>query len=542
LPYRQQEWTGTAAQSWPVPTHVPVSSKPPENLTATVLGGVRLTSAGYFVTQVLTFASYLVLARVASPSDFGEFAAGSIFIGFGVVFAESGMLAALIHRRDRLDEAASTAVVATVAAGVGMGVVGVAVSPLIGLFFHSATIGSVAAVMPGYLVLRQAVIVPDALMQRRFSFLRRIIIEPVAALTFGATAITACSHGMRVWGLVVGWYAMGTSQLILSWALARWKPDFTAVSFGMWRDLVRYGRHVVAAEFVRRATDDLSTVLIGRFAGVAALGQFQYALRVAARPLDALVSTTSHVLYPAFARISDDPPRFRSAVVRSLRWMSVLALPASLLLFAFGEPLVVLAFGERWRDAGNALTAMCLFPAGHSFDSLGSEVFKAAGRPNLLFRMHSIGLLLTAVFMAALLPFGINGVAAAISLRSVGVAAYALYAIGAVIKAPRRDLLAELWPPTISALVAAVVVVPVEHFVVHPDGALTLVALAVLGAEMCLALVVYVAALRIVAPRTGMTILHGVRRAPLLLFRKHRRDVPADADSRPPVATTSRQI
>ena len=120
-------------------------SKPPANLTATVLGGIRLTSAGYFVTQALTLTSYLVLARLATPSDFGEFAAGSIFIGFGVVFSESGMLAALVQRRDRLHEAASTALVATLAAGVALGLVGVAVSPLIGLFFNSATIGLVAA-------------------------------------------------------------------------------------------------------------------------------------------------------------------------------------------------------------------------------------------------------------------------------------------------------------------------------------------------------------------------------------------------------------
>jgi O-antigen/teichoic acid export membrane protein len=508
-----------------------VSSKPPGSLTATVLSGVRLATAGYFLTQALTFASYLVLARLASPSDFGEFAAGSIFIGFGVVFAESGMLAALIYRRDRLEEAASTAVVATIAAGVGMGLVGIAVSPLIGLFFHSATIGLVAAVMAGYLLLRQAVIVPDALMQRRFSFLRRAVVEPVAALIFGATAITACSYGLGVWGLVLGWYAMGTGQLILSWGLARWKPDFTAVSFGMWRELVSYGRHVIAAEFVRRTTSDLSTVLIGRFVGVPALGQFQYAQRVAARPLDALVNTTSHVLYPAFARLSDDAPRFRSAVVRSLRWMSVIALSASLLLFAFGEPLVVVAFGERWREAGNAVRAMCLFAGGHSFDSLASEVFKAAGRPKLLLRMHSLGLLLTAVFMLTLLPFGLTGVAAAISLESVGIAAYALGAIQDVIGAPRRDLLAEVWPPTLAAVVAALVVFPVEHYL-PPDEAGTLVSLVVLGAEMSLALAVYVAAVCIAAPRTGRTIVHALRRAPAGLFRNHRLGVASDAARR----------
>jgi O-antigen/teichoic acid export membrane protein len=517
-----------------------VSSRPPANLTATVLRGVSLAGAGYVLTQAFTLASYVVLARVAAPSDFGEFAAGSIFIGFGMLFAESGMLAALIHRRDRLEEAASTAVVATVLAGIGMALVGVALSPVIGLYFDSKTIGLVAAAMSGYLVLRQSIIVPDALMQRRFSFLRRGVVEPAQAVTFGVTAITACSHGMGVWGLVLGWYAGGAIQVTLSWSLARWKPDFSAVSFGMWRELVRYGRHVIAAEFVRRTTADLSTLFIGRFVGPAALGQFQYAFRVAARPFDALVSTTSYVLYPAFARIADDAVRFRAAFLRSLRWMSVVAFPASLLLFALGEPLVVVVFGERWRDAGQALMAMCLFTAGHSFDSLGSEVFKAAGRPNLLFRMHLIGLVVTAAFMTALLPFGLIGIAAAISVRSLGVAAYAFRSIAQVIDVSRRRMLAEVWPPALAALAMAACIYPVEHFIMKADETRTLPALGILAAEVCLGLVVYLTVLGLTAPATAGTLVHGLRRAPTRLARRRRLEPTVDTEPRPPLANSPR--
>jgi O-antigen/teichoic acid export membrane protein len=489
-----------------------VPSKPSASLTATVLGGIRLTTAGYLATQAITLTSYLVLAHVATPADFGEFAAGSIFIGFAFVFSESGMLAALVQRRDRLDEAANTALVATLSAGVAMALVGLAVSPLIGLFFHSATIGRVAAVMSGYIVLRQSIIVPDALMQRRFSFLRRGIVEPVSALTFAATAITACSHGMGVWGLVLGWYAMGTSEVILAWGLARWKPDLSAVSFATWRELVRFGRHVFAAEFVRRSTAQLSTLFIGRFTGAAALGQFTYALRVASRPLDALVNTTAHVLYPAFARIADDPPRFRGAVTRSLRWTSVVAFPASLSLFALGEPVVVVVFGERWREAGQAVRAMCLFTAGQSFGSLGTEIFRAAGRPNLSFRMNVVGLVSTAAFMVALLPFGLLGIAAALSLQAVAVAVYSLRTISRVVEVPIREIASDLWPPAAASTVAVACIYPLDRLVIHADQAGLLPALGLLAAEACLGALIYLAVLRATAPSTANTLLGVMRR------------------------------
>ena len=76
-----------------------------------VVRGAGITGAGVLLTQVITFASYIVLARLAGPAVFGTFAAAWTLVGFSTIFVESGMSAALIQRRDRLEEAASTAVV-----------------------------------------------------------------------------------------------------------------------------------------------------------------------------------------------------------------------------------------------------------------------------------------------------------------------------------------------------------------------------------------------------------------------------------------------
>jgi O-antigen/teichoic acid export membrane protein len=110
----------------------------PSNLTQTVVRGVGLAGSGYVLAQALTLGFYVVLARLATPSDFGDFAAGTLIVSVGYLFAESGMMAALIHRPDRLEEAANTATISTAVAGVLLGLGGLAVSPLIGLLFDSS--------------------------------------------------------------------------------------------------------------------------------------------------------------------------------------------------------------------------------------------------------------------------------------------------------------------------------------------------------------------------------------------------------------------
>ena len=198
---------------------------------------------------MLTFATYVVLARLASPEVFGTLAAGWTIIGVSSLIAESGMRSALIQRQDRLEEAAATATIATLAAGVALALLAFALSPLVGLFFHSHEVGLVAAALAGVLLMNAATVVPDALLRRRFSFLRRAVVDPINAVTYGVVAAALLAIGLGVWALVIASYASGIVRVTTVWLFIRWRPDLRLASFAMWRELARFARHIVASEF-----------------------------------------------------------------------------------------------------------------------------------------------------------------------------------------------------------------------------------------------------------------------------------------------------
>src|SRR4051794_12795773 len=158
-------------------------------LTGTVLRGTALAGIGFSMSQILTLATYLVLARLVTPTEFGQFTAGLVLVALAQLYTESGMMSALIYRRDRLDEAAATAVVATILGGLLVSLFLLAVAPAIGFFFNSGTVTGVAAAGSGLALVRATDVVPSALLQRRFSFLRRMIVEPGAVVAFGVTGI-----------------------------------------------------------------------------------------------------------------------------------------------------------------------------------------------------------------------------------------------------------------------------------------------------------------------------------------------------------------
>ena len=488
-----------------------MSSAAPPRLRSVVVRGIGLAGAGNLLTQAITFATYIMLARLLTPEDFGEFAAGSILVGLGTLFAESGMLSAVVQRRDRLDEAASTAFVATIASGLLLAATALAAAPLVGLYFDSREITLVAAAMSGYIALRQTTVVPNALLQRRFSFLRRMVVEPLSILAFAVSAVAGATAGYGVWSLVLATYVAIATQVGLSWGLVRWRPRLRLASFAVWRELIGFGRHITGGELVRHAAPQAAAALVGRFVGTSSLGQYHYATRVAERPLAMIVDGVSYVLFPAFARIAEDEARFRRAVLRALRSLTVVAYPASFILLPLGAPVAVTVFGEDWGGAGNALAAMCGVTAGRSLVSLGAHSAAAAGRPGVVFRIHLLGGILLLASTAVLLPFGLRGVGAALSLGALGTGAYALWRVADVIGAERSVVFGLTWAPLSAALVMSLGILLLERGVVDAASHEPGWSVALLAGEALAGLVVYAAVLCTLSPKTARDLAAGGR-------------------------------
>jgi PST family polysaccharide transporter len=465
-----------------------------------VLGGTGLTAAGFALSRSLTLVTYLVLARLAAPEVFGAFAAGTIIVGAGSMLVESGMLSALIQRRDRLEEALQTAFVATLVGGAAATLLALAVSPLVGLLFADRQIGLVAAASSGLLFLSAATVVPDAVLQRRFSFLRRVVVDPLGVAAFGVVAIASLAAGAGVWGLVFATYASEVVQIAAAWTASRFRPRPRLASFALWRELAGYGRHVLAGSMIDHVSLATNTFLLGRFLSPTALGQYRFAARFAILPQDLAVTAGSYVLLPALARVAAERERLERGVHRAYRLVVAAVAPASFLLLPLGPPLAVVLLGEDWRPAGVVLAILALASAPHAAGSVAAESLKAAGRPDVLPPLHLLGAVGSIVLMIALLPFGLAGVAAGVTIASVVADNVTVVRATRVLGFDGGAIVAAFWPPYVAGAVTAAVVFALEHLLVHADSHGIAAGLALIAAEALAGLGVYVACLLWLSP------------------------------------------
>lgn len=481
----------------------------PSDLTSTVVRGASFATVGYVLAQVLNLGFYIALARLLSPADFGEFAAATVLVAVSLMITESGLASAVIQRRDRVDEAASTATVATLISGTLFSILALAGSPLVGDFFDSEHIAALAAASAGTVFLRTSASISDALLQRQFSFLRRLVVEPATVIAFGVAAVIAAANDLGAWSLVIGQYAGYTVDSVLSWLLVRWRPRLRQVSFGMWRELVSYGRHVMVGTAIRHAADPASNAIVARLLGTGALGQFRYAIRLASTPHSLLLSAAAYVLFPAFSRIAEDMDRLRAAFLRSLRWVSVAAFPSGLVFVPLGVPLAVIIFGSQWREAGEALVAMALLPPGAGLAAVVEEALKAIGQPRHVVRINGLITVVTLVAIVALQPFGLAAAAAGLSIGAAVGGLYSLWLMHRVTAVSLRAMLAEVWPPLLAASLAAAGILALEAYVVDAESHGTLGGGLLVVAEALAGAVLYLGLIRALAPEVSATLRQG---------------------------------
>ena len=450
------------------------------------------------VVQVVYFVTYLILARLAAPAVFGVFASGSILLAFGEIVTDSGMPTAVLQRRSNIDGAAATALVSTFLGGFALALLSLALSPLVGLYFHSREIGLVAAALSGDLIVNGVVGAPGAPLQRRFA-LRRWRLELFAMLVFGVGSGLGLAYGLGAWGLVIGWVASTIFRAAGFWVLVRWRPNLRLVSWTMWRDLAAYARHILVSILLGEVQRVSTTALVGRSLGPTDLGLFRFGWRLATQATAPLLVANAYTIQPALVRLAETPARARSAVLASFRIVALIAFPSGAVFIPLGSVIAVLMLGEQWRGVGPILTALAPMAMATAMAAVPSEIFKSTGRQRLLPRVNALSAVSVIVLTLAFVSFGAEGVAWAWSTSTMLVALFSLAHIPGATGVSRRELAAAIVPQLGAALAAAGALVVVDRLLFPGQPHADLATLGRLIVELVLGAAIYIALILVVA-------------------------------------------
>jgi O-antigen/teichoic acid export membrane protein len=390
---------------------------------------------GYGGANALALLATLVLARLLVPNDFGLIALALALLAVAQIAQDSGLAAALIVHRGDVRSAAAAVLVFSPLVGIALYLLFFAAAPLAASFFDEPRLTDVVRVMALVLVLRGLTIMPSALLERQMRFGPITIIELGAGVAQAATAIGLAYAGAGVWSLVAGQLAFGAAKVVLSWSYSPLRPSPFEARVETLRELMRYGRHVGAANLINYGNANSQGIIVGRVLGATPLGYYTIASRLAYMPVSVVGNVVGRGVFAALSRVGDDRARFRQIWLENIQRLALLAIPAGIGLTLVADPLVLTLLGESWEPAIRPLQLLALSSVVASFSGTSSEVFQALHRPKLRVAGETVYLaLIVPALVVGTHSDGIVGAAAAVlvvrGLVGIALVAFTLRLLG----------------------------------------------------------------------------------------------------------------
>jgi len=352
--------------------------------------------------RLITLASLVALARLLAPEHFGVVAFALVFITYVETLGDLGTGAALIYWESRREDAAQVTFFFNLVMGfVWFALASLAAAPVAD-FFHSPEGAPILRAMALSFVIKGLGNTHDALCRKDLRFKARLVPEAAFATVKGVVAVALAALGWGAWSLVWGQLVgLGTWTLLL-WLVQPFRPRL-ALPTDLVRPMLAYGRGIVAVNVLAAVVHHADLLIVGRMLGVATLGVYQMATKIPELTITTVVSTTSKVLFPAFAKLQSESGRLGAAYLTVLRSMALLTVPAAATLVLVARPLVEVLLGEAWLEAVPILRALAVYACLRSLGSHAGDLLKATGRPGLLAGLGVLkaGLLLPVLLLAA---------------------------------------------------------------------------------------------------------------------------------------------
>ncbi|MDQ3949669.1 MAG: lipopolysaccharide biosynthesis protein [Gemmatimonadota bacterium] len=423
-------------------------------LDRSLLLGVAWTAGMKWSTQILSWASTLLVARLLTPTDYGLFGMAMVFQGFLAPIYDLGIGAAIIQRRDLTEDEIARLGSLTLLYGAGFAVLTIALAPPIAAFYREPAVRWILVVLALASAIASFQILPRTILARRMQFRTIALIDGVGALSQTIVTVALALAGYRYKALVYGaaFSAVVSTGVALAAASHRYAWPRRPAQL---RGAMSYGWHVALSRIGWYIYTNADFAVVGRVLGKAALGAYSFGWTIATIPVDRVASLVGRVIPSVFASIQDNVPAMRRYCLGITEGLAFVVLPLAVGLAVTADDFVRVVLGDRWSGAIGPLRLLAFYGGFRSLATVVSPVLVATGhaRRNLQYTLLATAVLPPLFYVGT--RWGPAGVAAAwmVGFPLVSLPAYAFTL--RLLDTSAAAYLRALWPALSASIVMA---------------------------------------------------------------------------------------
>lgn len=418
---------------------------------------------GQGVGALMRLVFMVVLARLLDPGEFGLVAMATAITGLLGMFASAGLSSATVQARSITRRQVSTLFWVNLLIGVAFAILCCLLAPVLVRFYGEPKLFWLTILLaPGFL-FSAASVQHLAILQREMRYATLTIVESGAQLLGLIAGVTLALAGFRYWALVGAAIVTQLTTASGLWVATGWLPGRPGRLANI-LPLLRVGGTITLNTLVTYVGYNLEKILLGRFWGADALGNYGRAYQLISVPIDNLNSAFGGVAFSALARLQDDPARLRHYFIHGYSLIVSITVPLTLFLGFFSDQIFLVLFGPKWLEAAAIFRLMTPTVLIFSLINPFGWLLFATGRQGRSLRTALViaPIVITACIIG--LPYGPRGVAAAYSI------AMALWFVPHLFWCVRgtpvsvRDLLPSIARPILASLVAGTLGIFVDRY------------------------------------------------------------------------------
>jgi PST family polysaccharide transporter len=440
----------------------PAASLDVRALDRSLVRGVAWTAAAKWIAQGLTVLSWLIVARLLSPEDYGLVGMAALHLGLITLVSEFGLGTAVLAERALGREQLTQLNGVAVLLGLAGLLVSAALAIPLGRFFRAPQLPLVIVAMSTTFLITSFKTVPLALLQRDLRFKMLALIDVTQAFVVTAGMVAFAALGFRYWTLVAGGLLgalVSTGGVLRLRALPLAWPRRASI-----RRALRVSADVVLARVCWYASTNADFLVAGRLLGTAALGLYSLAWVLASIAVDRIAALIGQVTPAVLSAVQNDAAAMRRYVLRITEGLALLTFPISIGLALVARDLVPVVLGPRWSGTVLPLQLLSLYAALRSITPLLPQVLQLTGDSRFeMWRMAAAVLLMPVGFYVSAKRWGTVGLATAWIVLDPILLLALYHRVFTRIGMSARQYFAALWPAVSATLLMAAAVLTVAE-------------------------------------------------------------------------------
>lgn len=388
----------------------------------------RSIKGGYWVfairaaTQLLGFVKSIIVFNFLFKANLELVIVANLLMAILTTSTESGFHAALIQKKESIEDYLDTAWVI----GILRGILLFSLIYLIAPFFASFRVApedvslaiSVIRAMGACFLIRAFQNIGIVYFKKELQFHKTFWLTMAGTLTDIVLSIVLVLMLKSVWGYVIARLAAAVVNLAMTYILCSYWPKFHFIPKKA-RELWRFGKWLFGGNIIGYLLNEGDDWFVWFYLGADPLKLYRYAYRFSNMPATHITDTISRVSFPAYSKIQHDLPRLREAYLKVLQMTALISVPTAFLIFTLGPDFVRLFLVPEACAMIPVIQVLAIKGLFKSAGSPRSPLFKAMGKPQATWYLLWLRIIILSLIIYPLTAkFGILGTAVSTVLVS----------------------------------------------------------------------------------------------------------------------------